>query len=348
MTYPATRLRRLRVTPALRRMVSETSLGAGRPDLSDVRRARRGDRRPIASMPGICQLGGRGRDGGGRAVALGVPAVLLFGVPANKDATGSENYADDGIVQQATRALKAVHRLVVIVDLCLCEYTDHGHCGVIPRAGSTTMRRLRSWVAPRELCARRRPDRTLGHDGRHGRRHSRCAGPRWPRRPASSATRSSMPGAFYGPFRDAAEGARRSSATARRTRWIRRTCARRCASWRWTSRRARPGDGQARAGLPGRRPPRAKRAICPWRHTTSAASTQCSRRPRRTGGSTSAPRCWNCSRASARADLIVTYHALDAAGWLRSSLHRGPAGAALLGRTADHSERQKPNEHSSI
>lgn len=133
MPYPTTRPRRLRVTPALRRMVSETALA---PDdfiypLFVVHGA--GVRRPISSMPGICQLSvDEAVAEAGRAIELGIPAVLLFGVPAVKDAVGSENFADDGIVQQATGALKAAHPdLLVIVDLCMCEYTDHGHCGII-------------------------------------------------------------------------------------------------------------------------------------------------------------------------------------------------------------------------
>jgi len=133
MPYPTTRPRRLRVTPGLRRMVSETALA---PDdfiypLFVVHGA--GVRRPISSMPGICQLSvDEAVAEAGQALGLGIPAVLLFGVPAVKDAVGSENFADDGIVQQATRALKAANPgLLVIVDLCMCEYTDHGHCGII-------------------------------------------------------------------------------------------------------------------------------------------------------------------------------------------------------------------------
>lgn len=133
MFFPNTRLRRLRTTPALRRMVRETALS---PDdliypLFVVHG--QGVRRPIRSMPGICQLSvDQAVSEAGQAASLGIPAVLLFGVPAVKDALGSENFADDGIVQQAVRAIKAAHPgLVVIADLCLCEYTDHGHCGII-------------------------------------------------------------------------------------------------------------------------------------------------------------------------------------------------------------------------
>jgi porphobilinogen synthase len=90
-------------------------------------------RNPIASMPGVFQLSvdqlaGEAED----LLALGIPAVLLFGRPAAKDPVGLENFADDGIVQQAVRALKdAAPDLVVVTDVCLCEYTDHGHCGLL-------------------------------------------------------------------------------------------------------------------------------------------------------------------------------------------------------------------------
>jgi porphobilinogen synthase len=90
-------------------------------------------RRPIQSMPGVCQLSvDRLVVEAQEAAGLGIPAVVLFGVPAQKDAVGSENFSDSGIVQQAVRALKAaLPRLIVIADVCMCEYTDHGHCGII-------------------------------------------------------------------------------------------------------------------------------------------------------------------------------------------------------------------------
>ncbi len=133
MPFPTTRLRRLRVTPGLRRMVRETVLTPDRFIYPLFIVHGEGIRRPIASMPGICQLSvDQAVVEAEQAVSLGIPAVLLFGVPAVKDAVGSENFSDDGIVQQAIRALKATHPdLVVIADLCLCEYTDHGHCGII-------------------------------------------------------------------------------------------------------------------------------------------------------------------------------------------------------------------------
>jgi porphobilinogen synthase len=129
----ARRPRRLRRTAALRDLVRETEL---RPDdlvLPYFVVPGEGVRRPIASMPGVDQvsidaLAGEASELG----SLGIKAVLLFGIPSSKDALGLESYADDGVVQNAIRALKdASPELVVVTDVCLCEYTDHGHCGLL-------------------------------------------------------------------------------------------------------------------------------------------------------------------------------------------------------------------------
>ena len=128
----AIRPRRLRTSPGLRRMVRETRLAAD--DLIYPLFVRHGDgRSPIPSMPGIDQLSvAEAVREAETAVSLGIPAVILFGIPALKDPIGLENFADDGIVQQAIRAIKtAVPDLIVITDVCLCEYTDHGHCGLL-------------------------------------------------------------------------------------------------------------------------------------------------------------------------------------------------------------------------
>ncbi len=136
MTFPQIRPRRLRSTPTMRRIVRETALSPG--DLIYPLFVVHGQqiRHEIQSMPGISQLSVDQSVAEAREAAdLGIPGVILFGIPAIKDALGSENYADDGIVQQATRAIKqALPEMLVIADLCMCEYTDHGHCGVI-RAG---------------------------------------------------------------------------------------------------------------------------------------------------------------------------------------------------------------------
>ena len=137
MAFPATRLRRLRKSGVLRDLVRETEL--------DVRRLvypmfvvlGLEGREPVAAMPGIDRLSiSAAVAEAGEAVALGIPAVLLFGVPAEKDAEGTGAYDDEGVVQLATRAIKDAHPdLVVVTDVCLCEYTDHGHCGIVREDG---------------------------------------------------------------------------------------------------------------------------------------------------------------------------------------------------------------------
>ena len=129
----ALRPRRLRHTEPLRAAVRETALTPA--DFIYPLFVVHGEnvRDPIPSMPGICQLSvERAVEEARRAAAAGVPAVLLFGIPASKDPVGRENFDDDGIVQRAVRALKAaLPELLVVTDVCLCEYTDHGHCGVL-------------------------------------------------------------------------------------------------------------------------------------------------------------------------------------------------------------------------
>jgi porphobilinogen synthase len=137
MSYPQTRLRRLRANRALRGLVRETRLEAE--DFVYPMFVAHGiDRRePIEAMPGVDRLSiAHAVAEAGEAKALGIPAVLLFGIPAAKDEEGSGAWDDEGIVQLATRAIKEAHpELLVICDLCLCEYTSHGHCGVLRDGG---------------------------------------------------------------------------------------------------------------------------------------------------------------------------------------------------------------------
>jgi porphobilinogen synthase len=133
--FPAYRPRRLRQSAVLRRLVGETSLNTAQLVLPLFARSGRKLRRPIHAMPGVFQLSPdelvREAE---RALKLGVPAVLLFGIPEKKDAIASGAYAEDGIVQQAVRLLKKeLPSLLVITDVCLCEYMEHGHCGVVQR-----------------------------------------------------------------------------------------------------------------------------------------------------------------------------------------------------------------------
>src|SRR5919201_4456217 len=133
MTFPATRLRRLRKTGVLRALVRETELSVSHLVYPMFVVAGGPRRTPIPSLPGIDHLSIEGAvEEAGEAAALGIPAVLLFGLPAAKDEHGSGAWDDEGIVQLATRAIKASHPdLLVVCDLCLCEYTSHGHCGVL-------------------------------------------------------------------------------------------------------------------------------------------------------------------------------------------------------------------------
>lgn len=133
MRFPEYRARRLRRTETLRRMVREVQLDPGDFILPFFVRHGKGVKQPIASMPGHSQLSidVLVKDLQ-EPVARGIPAIILFGVPAKKDAVGSEAYARAGIIQKAVAAVKKAYPdLVVITDICLCEYTDHGHCGVI-------------------------------------------------------------------------------------------------------------------------------------------------------------------------------------------------------------------------
>jgi porphobilinogen synthase len=131
--FPVSRPRRLRQSPALRRLVAETRLSVEQLVLPLFARAGKKVRRPIEAMPGVFQLSPDElvREAA-RTHALGVPAVLLFGIPDQKDGKASGAYAKNGIVQQTVRLLKKeLPSLLVITDVCLCEYMMHGHCGVV-------------------------------------------------------------------------------------------------------------------------------------------------------------------------------------------------------------------------
>src|SRR5258708_6441499 len=133
MAFPSTRLRRLRMNPLIRERLQETHVRPDRLIAPLFVRPGKNERHPIVSMPGQYQVSvdvlvHEAR----RLYRGGIASVLLFGIPRRKDARGSEAYAANGIVQQAVRALKkSLPRLLVITDLCFCEYTDHGHCGIV-------------------------------------------------------------------------------------------------------------------------------------------------------------------------------------------------------------------------
>jgi len=131
--FPIRRMRRLRRSAALRRLVQETHIVPAQLVWPLFVTHGKAQRRPVSSLPGVDQVSvDELVKDAERAAKLGVGGIILFGIPETKDATGSEAHDEQGIVQQAIRAVKkAVPELAVIGDVCLCEYTDHGHCGVI-------------------------------------------------------------------------------------------------------------------------------------------------------------------------------------------------------------------------
>src|SRR5271155_3591359 len=139
MEFPVTRMRRLRRTEAMRSLVREVHLRPGNLIYPLFICPGEGIRREVSSMPGVFNLSiDEALKEVEEATRLGLGGVLLFGVPAVKDEEASGAYADDGIVQQALRALKpAATKLLLMADVCLCEYTSHGHCGIVKKNGDT-------------------------------------------------------------------------------------------------------------------------------------------------------------------------------------------------------------------
>jgi porphobilinogen synthase len=212
--FPITRLRRLRRNETLRRMMRETTLSVDDLIMPLFVRPGSGERREIISMPGQFQFSVDTLVEEARALAdLGIPGVLLFGIPDHKDAVGSGAYAEDAIVCRAVEALKkALPQLCVITDVCLCEYTDHGHCGAVStnRDGhpdvdnDTTLPLLvqealaharagADIVAPSDMM-----------DGRIGAIREALDDAALPEVPIMAYS-AKFASAFYGPFRDAAE-----------------------------------------------------------------------------------------------------------------------------------------------
>ena len=207
--FPEYRPRRLRRTAALRALVRETLLAPSQLVLPMFVRTGSGIRQPVTSMPGVTQTSVDELLVDARAAALaGVGGVLLFGLPAFKDAEGSSAWDDDGPVQHAVRALKReLPQLVVITDVCLCEYTDHGHCGIL-RDGDVYNDATLALLAKESLShARAGADIVAPSDmmdGRVGaiRKALDAAGY------SSTAILSyaaKFASAYYGPFREAAE-----------------------------------------------------------------------------------------------------------------------------------------------
>ena len=214
MAYPVHRPRRLRRTAALRDMVRETRLEPGDFIYPLFVVEGRDVRRPIASMPGIFNLSLEHAVAEAKqAKALGVPSVLLFGIPNHKDAHGSQGYAQDGIVQRAIREIKAAEPdLQVIADVCLCEYTDHGHCGVLEEGHVLNDATLPLLAQMAVSCAQAGADIIAPSDmmdGRVSAIRKALDEVRLTEVPILSYAAKYASG-YYGPFREAAQSAPKS------------------------------------------------------------------------------------------------------------------------------------------
>ncbi|MGZ3478806.1 MAG: porphobilinogen synthase [Myxococcaceae bacterium] len=209
MSFPIHRPRRLRRTEALRRMVRETDLRPSDFIYPLFVVEGRGVRKPVPSMPGIDNLSvDLAVEEAKRARAAGVPSVILFGIPGHKDPRGTGAWADDGIVQKALRALKdSVPELQLIADVCLCEYTDHGHCGVIHGGDVDNDQSLPLLAQMAVSCAKAGADIVAPSDmmdGRVGAIRSALDEASLSRIPILSYAAKYASG-FYGPFREAAQ-----------------------------------------------------------------------------------------------------------------------------------------------
>ena len=212
MAFPQTRLRRLRNTGVLRDLVRETELSVSDLVYPMFVQLGQDERTPIPGMPGIERMSiSNAVEEAGSAHALGIPAVLLFGVPAEKDESGSAAYDDEGVVQLAVRAIKEAHpELLVMTDVCLCSYTSHGHCGVVRDDGTidndVTLELLARTaishaaagadvVAPSDMM-----------DGRVGALRAQLDAEGHAHIPIVAYS-AKFASAFYGPFREAADSA---------------------------------------------------------------------------------------------------------------------------------------------
>ncbi len=211
MAFPITRMRRLRKNENLRRMIRETKLSVDDFIFPLFVQHGRGLREEILSMPGNYRLSVDELVKECKEVAgLGIPGVILFGIPKVKDDKGSEGIAEDGIIQQALRALKkSLPDLIVITDVCFCEYTDHGHCGNIINQevdNDTTL----DWLAKMSVShARAGADMVAPSDmmdGRVGAIRTALDQNGFSHIPIL-AYAAKFASAFYGPFRDAADSA---------------------------------------------------------------------------------------------------------------------------------------------
>jgi porphobilinogen synthase len=212
MAFPQTRLRRLRRTPGLRGLVRETRLDPSCLVAPLFVAASGPDRAPIEAMPGVQRLSiSETVKEAGELEALGIPAVLLFGIPDHKDEEGSGAWDQEGVIQLATRALKAAHPdLLVIADLCLCEYTSHGHCGLLTPQGEVDNDATLELLARTAVSQARAGADVIAPsdmmDGRVGAIRAELDADGLTEVPILAYS-AKFASAFYGPFREAAGSA---------------------------------------------------------------------------------------------------------------------------------------------
>jgi porphobilinogen synthase len=214
MAYPKTRMRRLRASAGLRGLVRETDLRASQLVLplfvADRRPPSGSDREPIESMPGVARLSLAAAVAEAQeAAGLGLAGVMLFGIPAEKDEQGSGAWDEEGAVQLAVRAIKqAVPEVLVMTDVCLCEYTSHGHCGVL-RADNTVDNDASVELLARTAVSHARAGADIVApsdmmDGRVGAIREELDGEGFTETPILAYS-AKFASAFYGPFREAAD-----------------------------------------------------------------------------------------------------------------------------------------------
>ncbi|HZW36117.1 MAG TPA: porphobilinogen synthase [Candidatus Deferrimicrobiaceae bacterium] len=215
MNFPEYRPRRLRKNELFRRMIRETKLSVDDLIYPLFAAAGKGIRNEVPSMPGVFQWSVENLvEEVKEAASLGIPAVLLFGIPEKKDPLGSDAYSDKGIIQTAVRAIKdAVPGILVITDVCFCEYTDHGHCGILTPDGDVDNDATLAILAESALShARAGADMVAPSDmmdGRVGAIREALDKEGFAGTPIMSYAAKYASG-FYGPFRDAAGSTPRS------------------------------------------------------------------------------------------------------------------------------------------
>src|SRR5947209_6300576 len=212
MAFPATRMRRLRATGALRGLIRETELTPSHFIYPMFVELGTESRSPIPSMPGVDRVSiNTAVEEAGEAFGLGVPAVMVFGVPDVKDDNGSGAYDDEGVAQLAVRAIKEAHpELLVFTDVCLCSYTSHGHCGVVRADGAidndVTLELLAKTAISHAAAGADAVAPSDMMDGRVGALRGQLDAEGHSETPIIAYS-AKFASAYYGPFREAADSA---------------------------------------------------------------------------------------------------------------------------------------------